>query len=112
MSKVIDPKSFIIGVLSAIVVCMAMGADRLVTEESLKETREFAKRYIKEHYTSQTFDNWDTEQFWHIKITETRGILPGDQIKVKGWQPFGVTELRNDRFLYHYRRPRVNSVKD
>ena len=112
MSKVIDPKSFIIGVLSAIVVCMAMGADRLVTEESLKENREFVKRFNKEHYTSQTFDNWDTEQFWDIKKTFTTGDLPGDQFSIKGWQPFAVTKHADDNFLYHYRRPRVNRVKD
>ena len=105
MPKSIDPKSFIIGVLSAIVVCMARGADR-------SDDREWLKKYIKNTYTSQTFDNWDTEQFWEIKITDTMGILPGDQIKVKGWQPFGVTELRNNNFLYHYRRPKVNHVKD
>ena len=106
MPKSIDPKSFTIGVLSAIVVCMAMGADRSdAIDEAVKE-------YIKNTYTSQTFDNWDTEQFWAIKKTSKTGDVPGDQISLKGWQPFAVTELRNNNFLYHYRRPAVNSVKD
>ena len=107
MPKSIDPKSFIIGVLSAIVVCMAMGADPLI-----ERFEEIKKEYIKNTYTSQTFDNWDTEQFWDIKKTFTTGDLPGDQISVKGWQPFAVTKHADETFLYHYRRPRVNRVKD
>ena len=85
MPKSIDPKSFIIGVLSAIVVCMAMGAV----------------------WESDTMKSWDKDQVWFIHRTTYTN--PSKDPKVVGMEPFFVTKMSDGQLLYHYRKPDITS---
>ncbi len=84
MSKVmrsIDAKSFIIGVLSAVVVVMVMGAGESKWE-------------------------WDYEQKWKIDAIE----WGKSNERAKGSEPFAVTNptsAGNSKAVVWYRRPRL-----
>ena len=76
MPKSIDPKSFIIGVLSTIVVCMAMGADK-----------------VKSNWIPNDLQrkNWDQGQQWAVCSVTAAEWSKREETK-KGWEPFAVTK--------------------
>ena len=101
MPKSIDPKSFIIGVLSAIVVCMAMGAD---SDEPKKKWSTLSRSGGYTNYETETYKNWDHEQFW-----DTKGLEPYEGRKgsnTKGWEPFAAT-TDNGKHLVWFRKPQT-----
>ncbi len=78
--KAIDAKSFIIGVLSAVVVVMAMGAGAIQK-------------------------GWDYEQKWQIDAVEWNK----SNERVQGMEPFAVTNptsAGNSKAVVWYRLPR------
>jgi hypothetical protein len=84
MSKVmraIDAKSFIIGVLSAVIVCMVMGA-------------------------SATQEGWDTQQEWQI-ISVTGYGASIEMVGREGMEPFAVTdETKGSGKMVYFRYPK------
>ena len=90
MSKSIDPKSFIIGVLSAIVVCMAMGAD----SDEPKKKYDFGPP----PHRPETYKNWDHSQKWEVMAEHQNSNLN------KGWEPFAVT-VKDSQYLVWSRKP-------
>ena len=78
--RAIDAKSFVIGVLSAVVVVMAMGAGAIQR-------------------------GWDAEQKWKIDAIE----WGKSNERVKGMEPFAVTNptsADNSKAVVWYRSPR------
>ena len=130
--RAIDAKSFIIGVLSAVIVVMAMGADdqtgdafdffndgsqkpRRTDETPSAESPIYDDPFADDPSSvASVCDSWDYNQRWEIKAVDAASRGTGDpsvrdvfpEINVMGWEPF--TAVPGDRKQIVYRRPICN----